>query len=441
MYRPEVFLYAALLILPLIFIALANTPPRIFLSFCFFISVIPLEQFRRKVYGIPIGINDYHVAAGLLICILFAVIYTGIKFDNLKKKKIDIPLLQIFLTSVIAVYMTIGFLRGYEIVKILRGTLILLMYVIPFIFISIYEIKEREFYFFLLLATFFVSIEYFVMYRAALSVGVLTRVVTRMATITIISFPAIIFNIADGYLSKKNRFLYYAIMFFCLSAAILSLQRSLWVCILFDLCVFVIYLFFISKKKLYFIFRLAIVIFIVLTLLVIAVQIFKAVFGESIFNLLMYRFTQFSFSSFSSDRALSVRMEDYAKIWQIFSESNFIGVGLGAVYMQSDTGKTQEFVDNSYLVLLWKTGIFGFIAVLSMYLFTMIELVKIYVKEKNVKEFLIPGVILLNYLLNGAVDSNFVMYNQTIWIGMLMLMIHQKYRRVYFESGFDKHGA
>ncbi len=434
-YNLKIFLLLFFLITGFIFFFLSLKKIYIFIFIIFgLISVIPLEFYKHP--PIPFGINDYHIVFLLFILFSYSIILLFINYGKYKNIIFNIPKQIIALFIVLIVYATIGFIRGNETIKIFREIINLFYYIFPFIFLPFFNITKKHLFYTFEILIIIIFIEYVFMYYYALSHLIIRRLVTRLVVFSVFIFPYTYLSLFRHDIKNKIIKLKHFLMFFIiLFVVITALQRSIWITIFFDIIAGIfIYLYY---KK--FSFRTFVsIIFVLLLIFTILFSIFKIIeyhASEDLMKIIKYRFfTISSTNKLTQDAALNVRLQDNKNVMEKIKGSYLMGEGLGSTIEQSDSGKTLEIVDNAYLVLLWKTGIIGLFVLLSIYFMSFYQLLRIYIKTKNLWDTMIFALILINYLLNGFVNTCFIMYRYTIWIGLIMLIINKWYMKEVNEK-------
>ncbi|GAG92383.1 unnamed protein product, partial [marine sediment metagenome] len=139
-----------------------------------------------------------------------------------------------------------------------------------------------------------------------------------------------------------------------------------------------------------------------------------------------------TFLKISQDISINQRLLADKIVWEQILKNPFVGNGLGSQYSYSYLGTTfSEFwVDNSYLVLLWKLGIVGAITFLGILIKSLIESIKIFKVTKNNEIKVFAGAMIsfiIAWLILGTISPQMIKYLlNVVWITLIALIYSVK---------------
>lgn len=214
----------------------------------------------------------------------------------------------------------------------------------------------------LLFLTFLVSVQYIML---AMSEGVLAnllvnRVSTQQPHLAQIALP-LAFSAFLFPVRVKYRAVALLLLFPMLPMIFFSQQRGLWIGIMFS--VFLIWSMAFFKEQISFRRILKFILVMLTALLVVAILILllDRYTSGSVLLTVISRFG--SLANLTLDESLRIRMSEVYRAlsdWQANSVYVLFGTGLGDMYQSIDAARVNTFaVDNSFVFILWKTGILG----------------------------------------------------------------------------------
>ena len=392
----------------------------------FFAIILTLLLIPSHGYNHPpfyYGI-DFKIITPLVIILL-----TFLIIEVLTRRRVSLPvnlkLPTIFFLSYLVIACFIGYFLKNRTYYIVSDFLILSLYGVYLVIPTIISTKE-SFYKTLnifIIATGIIAIEYLVIFSFNLLAGGFQRVNPNQALTYIFSIPLIIGTAIKMRTSKLKKFALIMVIVLAFGGIAVTFTRGLWIALLLSSSIM---LFLFRKdidKRLLLIGILTIVCGTIVTLVYLA-----RIVGIDIWsNLIGRAATILEFSEIASVRQRLTANQIVAD--QVMKNPIF-GYGLGKQLVYSFGGVSYflHWIDNSYLMLLWKLGFVGTIPFLLLPLKSFIEAIRIFRKARDTRirifagamiSFTIPFLIyafasplLIKYLLNlvwatlfGLIDS------------------------------------
>ena len=218
--------------------------------------------------------------------------------------------------------------------------------------------------------------------------------------------------------SQKKAF-YLICLFFILGAALISGTRTLWAAVLITVILGIFVL--VSKKS------------IKLGSLVVAVVLFSVfVFGLTQLSFvndseMYYEIVKRTrtFDDIWYDSSYRFRVNVSAQAYEEIKESPVFGMGLGVPIRVEHANAFSEipYIDNSWITLVYKTGIVGGVIFLAIWIAFIAELSLAYKKSKDekVRNFLIPIIVSIPGILLFSLSTVMLInYQATLILGSIM---------------------
>lgn len=334
---------------------------RLLLTLVFLIVAIPIMHYR--VPAIPVGLS-YKIIGLLFGTLLFwyavHVLNGGLR---VRRSSLDVPLALFLILGVASA--VIGFLKGHRSFFIVYELFFLSLYLTYWILVhgAGDERFIRVLFVVLAVATVIASMEYLYVALTSRRLLVLTtgRIVTRQATMAIVAVPYLVTGLFFP-LTKRQRIASLTAIGLTLPLLLLSQQRAMWI----SLAVSLLFVWTVLWKRRKVSFRHCLVGLILVAIACAAagrtVALLQGVTGLEIGQILKQRFM--TFWTVSRDPAMLYRIQDYASVVRRIRTHPFVGCGLGDEVFQPSTKMSTPFVDNSFLIVLWKTGVPGLCAYL-----------------------------------------------------------------------------
>lgn len=380
-----------------------------FFAILLILLIIPSHGYNHPpfYYGI-----DYRLLTPLLT-VLLAFLIIEVSTHRRQFQSISLKLPMIFFISYLILASLIGYFLKNRTYYIVSDFLILSLYGLYFFIPTIIKTKE-SFYRILnifIITTGIIAVEYLIIFTFNLMGGGFQRVNPNQALTFIFSIPLIIGTAIKVATSKLKKFGLVMLIALAFGGIAVTFTRGLWIALIMGSSIM---LFLFRKdinKKLLIIGTLTIVCGTIVTIVYLA-----RIVGIDIWsNLIGRAATILEFSEIASVRQRLIANEIVAA--QIMKNPIF-GYGLGKQLVYSFGGASYflHWIDNSYLMLLWKFGIVGTIPFLLLPIKSFIEAIRIFRKARDTRikvfagamiSFIIPffvyafaSPLMIKYLLN-----------------------------------------
>ena len=403
-----------------------------FLVLTILILILPFSLLKRKFLFLLIltpffllpQLDRYHVFPILawnislpIIILLTFYIFTKVRLDT----SYNFLIVIFFFYIIFETFR--GWNFGYKNYYVVEETLKYLLYPVGFYFTySVFDDTENDVDFLRVLLIVFISLGIIIsiqilFYYFTITLG--DRVITRQANLLMISFIS-----AIAYLFYYARrlvgriFLLLSMTIFLLSI-IIMMQRSLWIGVIVSIILFmVLYHFKLEKKKS----KSLIIILVILLIIFGAYSLFQSISLDKSVLEERTEVVEQKENTFS----VSVRLLSYYHAFRLFMQSPIIGKGMGHSIITPYLNQREiGAVDNSYLVILWKFGIIGFIIFLILYIKCYSQLIRIINKSKyrfNKLFAIVIISILSGQLINGLACVVMTLYYfNLIWAAFIAI--------------------
>ena len=382
-------------------------------AFLFILSIFFLLPQANRYEILPIISLDVAILIGGIILFFFVLQF---KFNT------SYNLIFLFFTTYLIFQAARSYLIGYHHFYINAETIKYLFYPLGFyftlsvfpIFKSKYSLEKSVFKMFLIILFFclIISIEMFY-YYFELTRG--DRVITRQANLLLLG---LLISLAIMFLFKLKtlyKIILIGLTFFYFLGIIIFMQRSLWIGTAVSLLLFfwliIKYSNRIKQKKI-----LISLIIAILLLTLGTVFFFKNI---SLNNKSFLKRTEV-LDKGTETFSVAVRIMSYFEILKKIRNNPLFGAGPGDVIITSYLNqRVIDIVDNSYIVILWKYGIIGFIIFIWLYLKFFKQSLFLIKHSRNKYVFLIVLVIFSNFIgqiINGLACVIMVLYHfNFIW--------------------------
>lgn len=394
------------------------------------VIIIPFSLvYRKLLFFITIGVffllpqlSHYHVfpvittkIALFILVLIFIYALTKIRLDNSYN----------FLFLFFLFYIGIEALRGnyfqYKSFYLIEETIKYSFYPIGFYFTySLFNDNNsdekflKQLLIFFLIAGLIISLQMFYYY---FTVTIGKRVLTRQANLLLISLDIALIYIF--YLSKTvmGKILMCILALIYSLGIILYMQRSLWIGTIVSLISLIIFMqtkIIVNKRKNIFVLILVALIFFV------AINSYKYFALNT--NILEERTK--NIEKGKQDFSIATRLLSYMQVLRKIKENPIIGKGIGdSIITPYLNQRVRGIVDNSYLVVVWKLGLLGFLIFLLIYIKFFSQLCKIINKSQNSFNRIFAIMIIsvfLGHLVNGLACVIMTLYYfNYIWVSFI----------------------
>ncbi len=423
--------------LPLIFLLLSSVE-NFFILIILYISCLPLQVYSTIYKGFtPVGTQTKYLYPFFVIFLIYWAFYL-----ILRKRRINIGILGytiIAYTCIAFFSFLLGLINANKnVLSVGKNELVpQIMYLSYFVFVTT-KLKEKNFrlfFDFILVVSIVIGLQSIYAFPKN-SISAFARIPTRNIHIALLAFSYVL-GILYYAKSFKRKIVSVLVMLPISFTVLISLGRALWL-VLGLICILSLFIFFYKKKfslsKIIFIFTIVILIF--------SLLIFTAIFvlsrmtsGGAILVLLK------RFISFANISYLKVDISAFQRMYEIkqaFSKLNgiqwLIGKGIGDTIFSQVRFFTKHYLDNSYAWVIWKMGIIGLFAFLSMFGVFFQRAIFLLRKLSDREEIIYVMAIFLNMfglMIVALTNSCLVHYRFImIWaVSMAMMeIIYRKYR-------------
>lgn len=371
---------------------------KVFFFLLFYIVVFEEFYYAGRFAGLPIYFS------WPVVTILFAVlvVYWGIHLARTRYtfafKTLDLVII-VFLFFVLLAALN-GYLRGYDGKSWRWDVLPYPFYLAYFIFIySNLRKKTNALYTAILILCIPVAFE--MIYALIQSRGAILfqRIVTQ--NIHLMQFAIPYAGLVAIFSESRNWKLIGGILLpVFVFAVVISQQRALMFSVFITLFILLfIYLrvrFQSARERLRFLGTRSLIIIAIILIPFVFIEIFTK---ESLFLTFFSRFYIFlNPLNLLRDSSWQIRWQEITRAMPLIKENIIIGAGLGATTISRHRMILQITLDNSYIYILWKMGVFGLISFLSIYYIVIKRCALIIRSTKNNHEKIFSGAVLLNVI-------------------------------------------
>ncbi len=340
---------------------------RTFLLLAFYVSSFEVRGYLIYFPGFTIWYSWKISYPLFALLILYWLIYLSKSREQFTPNQMDSAVL-IFLVAMFLGAIN-GFFRGYDRMLFFYDFLQIPFFLGYFIFLySPFKYKIKKYYDFLLIFSVFVSIQFIYAITKFKTFFLLQRIVSEHIHISQFAVPYVIATlIYSKSLNRKRLFAF--ILPLLILGVILSQQRSLYGSIALSSLVLIgIFLYsrreWIKEKINLFILYISITCVIVIAISTILQVVTKGRF----FTTLYTRFFIFlNPQLLSKDTSWIIRWREIGDALQGLEHFWLFGKGFGASFITRCRYMIAIVVDQSYVYLIWKTGIIGLLSLLYMY--------------------------------------------------------------------------
>ncbi|MDH4210543.1 MAG: O-antigen ligase family protein [candidate division WOR-3 bacterium] len=400
-----------------LFLAIAKID-RLFIAVIIALLVIPASGYNYPPFTFSINLIPLYFA--LISFVFFLFLNVLLKRKKFGKIRLAIPVG--FFILWILVCALVGLANGNSFPIIKNDLLILCLFGLYFIIPTVVSSPKTfsRILLIIVICSGVIAFEYFLVFLTTLQRGELIRLNPNQGIIYLFAIPLMI-GMAIRARSKAARWLFVCLLALCFGAIGITLTRGLWISLIIASLIMA-YLF---RKEINKKYVLGTVAFIFVAFIIV-IFYFTQKTGLSIFTLVSIRAS--SLLSFTQDISLNQRLVHSQLVWKQILQSPLIGNGLGKQFSHSYFGTTLSFfwIDNSYLVLLWKLGIVGTLTFLGIVVKSLIESIKIFKKTTKNDTKIYSGAMiafLISWLLLATISPLMIKYFLNIfWITLIAMI-------------------
>lgn len=360
---------------------------RLFLLLLVILLVIPYHGYNYPPFNFSINIKIVYVT--LLIIIGYFILDLTMNPRIVCKTRMNLPILIILVS--IFTNTLIGIMNGNKGEFILSDLLVLSLYGFYFIIPTLINKKETLFTILriFVICTAIIAAEYFLIFFYHLSRGEFVRINPNQGQIFIFSLPLLIGIIIKKRNSKITNVLLLSLIAASLAALGISLTRGLWI----STTIAILTMLFLFRKEINKKVLLGGLIFIISGFVVILAY-FTLVTGLDTLALILSRAE--TFLELGQIASVQQRILTNQRVLEHILRNIVLGAGLGGhiVYSHLRAVYYVFWIDNSYLMLLWKLGIAGAIAYVWIIIKSLTTSIRIFKSTKNATIKVFTGAII-----------------------------------------------
>ncbi len=416
--------YKPVLIALLIFSFLILILYNIQLSFLLILSIIFL--FPGHGYEIPpfnLGIELKFIWLSLLIIIISLVIEIITRQRRYKTVHLKVPML--FFCSYLVMATLMGILQGFETELIRRDFLTLSLFSLYFFIPTL--IQEKKIFLYLINSLIFitgiVALQYIIIFILNLTGGTFVRIRPNQGLVFIFTIPLIL-----GYLLKMKvtlikRLSLIGILVLSLSGIAITFTRGLWIAIAIGI-ITILFLFHneVNWKRVFMV-GIVIVAGFAITMLIVV-----KIIGIDLWTFITARAS--TLLALSQILSFKQRLLANQLVFEQFRHMPIFGSGLGSQISYSFMGVIFKvrWIDNSYLMLLWKLGFIGTLPFLILIIAAFIKAVKTFKDSSTEIMKVFAGAMiafLISWMMLGIASPLMIKYLlNVIWVTLIAIVIN-----------------
>jgi len=326
----------------------------------FYIIVFPAYGWGKNYPFLRVFVSYPAVTAIILLAVLFWFAMIALKCEvKIHLTAQDVAILIFLFVIVLSLF--IGFVNGHQSKHILK----------EFFFLSFYGVYllvvkgamgtnwVKQFWSLLVIATLVVSLTYILLTLSEIGASKLfiTRVTTQQPHVAQLVVPYLVsFFLFPS--SQGKKVVAFILLIPILSMVFLCQQRSLWIGVPFSIAL--LWIFSVCRRRISLravlkALMAAILIFIVVISILL---ILDKLFTGSTVATLAVRID--SMTRLAEDESALLRMAEISRALEQWKRNILLGTGLGSTIHRVAVRMTYDVVDNSYIFILWKTGLIGF---------------------------------------------------------------------------------
>ena len=366
-------------------------------------------------------LNRYRILPYLSTKLVFFLLIVSLIYLFVKFKYKHTYFIWILFTLIIVFQVIRGKYYNYADFYLISGAIKFIFYPVGFFFaVSLLKDKKFNENFLKSLLILFVIIGFFISlqtigYHLFLTHG--NRVITRQTNILLISLIVSLSLIYFYKLKAITKMLLIALSILYVLGIFLSMQRSLFVATIVSILFFAVLCIKTAKKKSKTLVTLIIIVSIVAAAMFIIAP--NLSFDKNISSR-----SGKSLQEGLGTPSLQIRLLTYLRTYHIIKTNILFGQGVGdAIILPYLNQRVINSVDNSYLVIIWKLGLAGFLVFASIYFLFIKKAIYIIQNSKN-RLYLVTSIVLLSsivgQLITGLACTIMCLYHfNFIWGGFI----------------------
>jgi len=257
------------------------------------------------------------------------------------------------------------------------------------------------------------------------------RVLTRQANLLLISFITALAILRMYKLTLIRKIILVFLSFFYLIGILIFMQRSLWIGLLVSITVFL----FVSGKSTKFKIKSFIYIMLIISILLGGGFLFYSKFA---LNKKLFQERTVNIEEGVKESSIAVRLLSYIEIYHKIKKNPLIGKGMGDFIITTYlTQRRLGIVDNSFIVVIWKFGIIGFL-IFSLIFIKNFKQTFFIMRNSEDKLFLLVTIIIfssfIGHMVNGLACVVMTLYHFNFIWGTFIAIIEMIRKSISFSS-------
>jgi len=395
------------------------------LSFLLILAIIFLVPGHgHEIPPLNLGIELKFIWSALLVVIIFLLIEIITKQRRYQPTHLKIPML--FFCSYLVVTTLMGILRGCETELIRRDFLTLSLFSLYFFIPSLMQGKKTFRYFMniLIFITAIVALQYLIIFILNLTGGTFIRIKPNQGLVFIFTIPLIFSYLLIMKVSLIKRLLLITTLILALSGIAITLTRGLWIALTIGI---IIVLFLFHKEVNWR--RVSIVGTVIIAGFIITMLIVVKIIGIDLWTFITARAS--TLLALSQIVSIKQRVLANQLVLEQFKHMPIFGSGLGSQISYSFMGGIFKvrWIDNSYLMLLWKLGVVGTLPFFILIAFALIQAVRAFKSSSTGIMKAFSGTMisfLISWIILGIASPLMIKYLlNVIWITLIAVIINR----------------
>lgn len=426
-----ILLFTGLLIINPRYCSIFLLPAFLYLGFKTLMSRKWLFFILTSIFTMLPQLNRYGILPYLSTKLVFFLLIVSLIYLLVKFRYNHTYFIWILFTLIIVSQVIRGKYYNYDSFYLLNGSIKLIFYPVGFFFaVSLFKDKKFNENFLKSLLLLFLIIGFVVSlqtigYHLFLTHG--NRVITRQTNILLISLIVSLSLIYFYKLNTITKAILIALSILYVLGIFLSMQRSLFVATIVSVLFFTVICIKTAKKKSKTIVTLIIIVSIVTAAMFIITP--NLTFDKNISSR-----SGKSLQAGIETPSLQIRLLTYLRTYHIIKKNVLFGQGVGdTIILPYLNQRVINSVDNSYLVIIWKLGLSGFLVFASIYFIFIKKAVYIIRNSKN-RLYLVTSIVLLSsivgQLVTGLACTIMCLYHFNFIWGALIGVIYYLYDEV-----------
>lgn len=353
----QVYFYVIVLsIIYILFFALSVHRSLLLLLFIIIVFQEPRYQFEY----LPFALSQNHVLLIFTPIIFYWILASLASNEKSNPGRSNLSVTYMVYFIIIAIALCVGIIHHYQWKSVLTNFLTFFYFITYFIVLSSLSNNKQIYHYIItiFIASVIAALQYiYSFFTGQFSILSMGRIVTGQIHIIYLMIPFLLSFLINNNTSLR----FYSIvpLFILVPAILISQTRGTWIACIVAIGV---NLFIYFKDRKYSINKITRFSLSAISIVVVIFLVIHKIVGTNMMDLVEQRVG--SIANWEQDTSLNMRAEMNAAVWKEFLSSPIWGKGLGAIVHVHDW-QYQLWIDNTYMVLLWKFGILGFLCFIT----------------------------------------------------------------------------